>query len=112
MQRDLAYVIDIFQAARLVRSGIVGITQEAFFSDWLRQSAIVRQFEIMGEATKRLSAEFTNNHPEIPWHSMAGMRDMLIHEYDSVDFEEVWRTAQYDIPQLIELLEPLIPPQE
>ncbi len=101
MRRDLAYVMDIFEAARLVRSGMVGITQEAFFNDWLRQSAIVRQFEIIGEAAKRLSAEFTNNHPEIPWHSMAGMRDMLIHEYASVDFEEVWRTAQNDIPHLI-----------
>jgi len=57
--------------------------------EWMRHSAIVRQIEIIGEATKRLSEDFRNSHPEIPWRSMAGMRDVVIHGYDHVDLEEV-----------------------
>jgi len=70
------------------------------------------QIEIIGEATKRLSDEFRNQHPDIPWRSMAGMRDVVIHGYDHVDIEEVWRVAKADIPRLIMMLEPLVPPEE
>jgi uncharacterized protein with HEPN domain len=78
----------------------------------MRHSAIVRQIEIVGEATKRLSEEFRNSQPEIPWRSMAGMRDVVIHGYDHVDLEEVWKVAETDIPKLIISLEPLVPPEE
>jgi uncharacterized protein with HEPN domain len=57
------------------------------------QSAIIRQLEIIGEATKHLSAAFRGNHPDIPWQKMAGMRDILIHAYDAVDLDEVWNAA-------------------
>jgi uncharacterized protein with HEPN domain len=66
---------------------------------------------VLGEAVKRLSEEFRHHHPEIRWRLIAGMRDKLIHEYDTVDLEEVWRTATADIPQLIAFLEPLAPPK-
>lgn len=72
---------------------------------------MVRQIEIMGEATKRLSDEFRNRHPDIPWRQMAGMRDILIHAYDHVDIEEVWRTATDSIPPLIRQIEQLIASQ-
>lgn len=111
MQRDLSYVADIVQAARLAQAG-VATTKKKFLDDWMRQAAVARQFEIIGEATKRISTGFRTKHPQVPWRSMAGMRDMLIHEYDSVDYEEVWQTARRDIPQVIALLEPLIPSQE
>ena len=106
MQRDLAYIADILQASRLIQLG-VATPKQKFLDDWMQQAAIVRQLEIIGEATKRISEDFRNQHPQIPWHSMAGMRDMLIHEYDSVDYDEVWQTDRHDIPQLIVLLEPL-----
>ena len=110
MQRDLAYLIDILQAARLVQAGIQGISKKVFFDDWMRQSAVIRQLEIVGEAAKRLSDDFRHAHQEIPWRSIAGMRDILIHEYASVDLEEVWKAAQEDVPRLIALIEPLVPP--
>jgi len=61
---------------------------------------------------KRLSDEFRTGHPEIPWAMIAGMRDKLIHEYDAVDLQEVWKTVTTDIPHLISMLEPLTPRKE
>jgi uncharacterized protein with HEPN domain len=55
----------------------------------------------MGEATKRLSPEFRKNHPEIPWRQMAGMRDILIHNYDDLDLDTVWNVATKSIAPLI-----------
>ena len=58
-------------------------------TDYL-QDALIRCLEVIGEATKRLSQDFRDRHPEVPWRAMAGMRDLLIHAYDRVDLEEVW----------------------
>ena len=68
------------------------------------------QLLVLGEAVKRLSPEFRERHPDIPWVLIADMRDNLIHEYDSVDLEEVWSTAGRDVPRLQALLAPLLPP--
>ena len=54
------------------------------------QDALIRCLEVIGEATKRLSPNFRDGHPDVPWRAMAGMRDLLIHAYDRVDLEEVW----------------------
>jgi len=68
---------------------------------------VVRQLEIIGEATKRITKDFRNNNPEIPWADMAGMRDILIHDYIDVDLDIVWKTASESIPKLKTLLEKL-----
>jgi len=67
---------------------------------------------VMGEAVKRLSPDFRARHSEIPWPLIAGMRDKLIHGYDIVDMNEVWRTAVVDVPDLLSSLEPLLPKQK
>lgn len=67
------------------------------------------QLIVIGEATKRLSLELRQQHPEIPWAPMAGMRDHLIHGYDVVDWEEVWRTATRDVPDLLSRVEAFLP---
>ena len=64
---------------------------------------------VIGEGVKRLSFEFRDQHPEIPWYLIAGMRDHLIHAYDAVDLEEVWKTISQDIPDLLNKIEPLLP---
>ena len=68
------------------------------------QDAVIRNFEIIGEATKKISKQFIQSHPEIPWQDMAGMRDKLIHDYLDVDLEVVWKTVEADLPLLKDLI--------
>jgi uncharacterized protein with HEPN domain len=112
MSRDDATILDIRRAARRAVAFKHGIRKRSFMRDEKTQSAIVHQLLVLGEATKRLSAEFRAHHPEIPWRMMAGMRDTLIHEYDEVDLEEVWKTVSVDLPRLIAQLELLAPKPE
>ena len=74
----------------------------------MRESAVARQLEIVGEAAKNLSPEFRAAHPEIPWRAMAGMRDVLIHAYRTVDRDAVWSAVTVSVPALIAALEPLV----
>jgi uncharacterized protein with HEPN domain len=68
--------------------------------------------EIIGEAARRVTPQFQQDHPEIPWHSIIGLRNILAHEYGDVQVDRVWLIATTSIPQLVELLQPLIPPFE
>lgn len=74
--------------------------REAFLEDDMMQSAVVHELEVIGEATKALTRGFRDAHPEIPWKAMAGLRDVLIHEYDVIDADEVWQVVDADIPAL------------
>jgi uncharacterized protein with HEPN domain len=112
MLRDDATLLDMLKAARLVVEFKEGMNKRNFLDDLKTQSAILHQLLILGEAAKRLSQEFRTQHQKIPWKQIAGMRDKLIHEYDNVDLEEVWKTARSDMPRLIKQLEPLVPSKE
>ena len=109
MARDDATLLDIANAARLIESFIQGMTKESFLLDTKTQSAILHQIMVIGEAAKRLSQPFREQHSMLPWSLMAGMRDHLIHGYDAVDLGEVWKTATGDIPDLLDKLEPILP---
>ncbi|MGB9880094.1 MAG: DUF86 domain-containing protein [Anaerolineae bacterium] len=109
MPRDDATLLDIAKAARSIATFISGMAKEDFLTDPKTQSAVLYQLLVMGEAVKRLSREFRLRHRDIPWSLIAGMRDLLIHGYDIVDWNEVWKTATQDVPDLLAKLEPLLP---
>ena len=71
-----------------------------------------RLFEIIGEAARRVSQVYKEYHEEIPWPKMISMRNRISHEYDKVDHEILWDIVHVEVPQLIALLEPLVPPEE
>jgi len=89
-----------------------GLTEAQFMASPLHQDAILRQLTILGEAAKRVSAEFRAEHPEIPWTKIAGFRDVVVHDYFRVDLQEVWRIVQEELPSLIALLQPIVAPEE
>jgi uncharacterized protein with HEPN domain len=109
MDRDRAYLLDITESARLALSYMDGLTLEVFLNDTQRQDAVIRRIEIIGEAARRVSPQTRELHPEIPWATMIGMRNLMIHDYDDVDMDIVWDTVHRDLPELLELLEPLSP---
>ena len=109
MWKDEATLLDILKAARLAIEFQKGMDKQTFLNDPKTQSSILHQLLILGEAVKRLSVDIRERHPEIPWKTMAGLRDKLIHAYDNVDLEEVWKTITVDIPQIVSLIEPLVP---
>jgi len=108
MKDDLFYVGNILKSISRILLYISDKDYSTFLSDFILQDAVVRQLEIIGEATKRVSKDFRNKNPELPWADMAGMRDILIHDYIDVDLDIVWKTASESIPGLKILLEKLI----
>src|SRR5207249_4836225 len=103
MPRDDATLLDILKAARLAVTFKGDLDTPAFLHDLKTQSAVLHQLLVLGEAVKRLSEGFRTSHSTLPWRMIAGMRDQLIHAYDAVDLDEVWKTVSLDIPHLITL---------
>jgi uncharacterized protein with HEPN domain len=97
---DRVYLQHIRDAAERIRGYVNGLDEASFKKNELVQDAVIRQIEIMGEASKRLSAKTKELQPDIPWRDIAGMRDKLIHDYFGVDIERVWLTVTDDLPEL------------
>ncbi len=107
MKDDKIYIEHILQGIDRIETYLAGKDHKSFSDDFMVQDAVVRQLEILGEATKRISKEFRNLNPQVPWSDMAGMRDILIHDYIDVDIEIVWKTASESIIKLKSLLQNL-----
>ncbi len=109
MQRDDASVLDALRAAMSAAAFLGGSSLEGFTTDEKTQSAVLHQLMILGEAVKRISLDYREAHPEVPWRRIAGLRDVLIHGYDSVNIPGVWKTVREDIPPLVAALQRLRP---
>ena len=103
-KNDLAYIDHILDCIRKIQKFSKGLTIIEFSKNELVQDAIIRNIEIIGEASKKISSDTKKTYFEIPWKEITGMRDKLIHDYLGVDTKVVWKTIKEDIPALKRLL--------
>ncbi len=106
---DRVYLWDMLTAAKAVVEFTRGRTFAEYEADLLLRSAVERQIEIIGEAARRVSKEFQDAHPEIPWRPIQAQRHVLAHDYGEIKHDRIWRVTELHVPELISLLEPLVP---
>lgn len=100
-----ALLRDMLDSACAIRRYLAGVTREVFLNDVEKQDAVLRRFEIIGEAASRLSPDTQVLFPGVPFRAMRGMRNIIAHDYGDVDLDQVWKTASRDLPELIAVLE-------
>lgn len=99
-KEDSVYLKHILDAVNDIDEFVKDMNKESFLSNKAIKYAVVRSIEIIGEASKHLSKNFREQHKDIRWEDICGMRDKLIHDYIGVDFSIVWKVIERDIPAL------------
>lgn len=107
-RRDKDFLDDIKEAMDSIASYIKGMTYKKFLEDRKTQDAVVRNFEVIGEAAKNISPALKAKHTEIPWKSIAGLRDKLIHFYFGIDYKIVWNISKKELPKLLRQIEKIL----
>lgn len=108
-ERDAGYLWDMVEAGRSIARFITGLTLATYLQDEVLQAAIERKLEIMGEAARKISQEFRNHHPEIPWAKIIAQRHVLAHDYGRIDHRRVWEVITVHVPAVVEELTRLLP---
>ncbi len=106
---NISYLWDMLDASMAIQQFLVGKTFNDYNTDRLLRGAVERHIEIIGEAARNVSADFQSRHPRIPWIKIIAQRHVPAHEYGEILVERIWRVASQRIPELIRLLDPLIP---
>jgi len=107
MKDDKVYLYNILESIEKIENYTAN-GREEFIKTPLIQDAVIRNLEIIGEATKKISQDLRNNYIEIPWREMAGLRDVLIHDYMGIDINIVWNIVQKDLPGLKDKIKSLL----
>ncbi len=109
MKKDmLIFIRHVLDSMGKIELFMRGVKRDDFFNNEEKQSAVIRQIEIIGEAVKNLPNSFRKKYPEIPWKDIVGMRDKLIHHYFGVNLENIWKVINEDIPVLKEQMKKIL----
>lgn len=102
---NIEFLSDIKEAVKRIEQYIKKMNYEDFLNDIKTQDAVVRNLEIIGEATKNISNDFKEKYPRIPWKELAGVRDRLIHHYFGINYDIVWVIVKEELPEIISQIE-------
>ncbi len=109
-RRDLVYVGHMLDMARKAVAKTRSLSRDAYDADENLRLALIHLVQVIGEAARQVSRDFTGAHPEIPWENIIGMRHKVVHDYLGVDEDIVWQVVTDDLPRLVAALESLVPP--
>ncbi len=108
-KRDINLLLeDMLEAALKISKYTEDLDFDAFLKDDKTSDAVIRNFEVIGEAASRIDPDFKSNNPEIEWNHLRGFRNRIVHEYFGVDYEIVWSIIENDLPEFTNRLKPLI----
>lgn len=107
-RKPIVYLHDILESIDLIESFIATIDERSFYANVEKQDAVLRRLEIIGEAVKQLPDRIRDSNPTIPWRQIAGMRDMIIHEYFGITLEMIWVVVTEDLPELKDAIQKII----
>ena len=112
MSRDPASISDIYVAAQRIQDFVRGMTREEFEQNDLTQSAVLYQISVIGEAVWRLSDQYRDSRPDIPWHALRAMRNIVVHNYNAINTERIWAVAEVSAAELMTALRSDLPQQD
>ncbi|MBA3019382.1 MAG: DUF86 domain-containing protein [Desulfobacteraceae bacterium] len=110
--KDRIRVRHILDEANEASKYAEGISFDEFVEDGKTVRAIIRSIEVIGEAASKISIEFREEHPDVPWQKIIGMRNRLIHVYFDIDYNVIWQTVKENLPPLIEQLQSILKNKE
>ena len=108
---DIVYVGHMLDTARKSASRVKRENRAAYDADENLRLALAHLIQVLGEAARRVSPEFRQMHPEVPWNEIIGMRHKIVHDYLRVDEDIIWQVATVDLPRLVQTLDRLVPPE-
>ena len=109
MWKDDAHLLEMLEAARRAAAFLEERDEPGFYADSLLQHGVMMPLVVIGETAHKVSKEFQDAHPEVPWRLMSGIRNVLVHAYGQVRLDRVWHAAHVRVPALIRDLELLVP---
>jgi uncharacterized protein with HEPN domain len=108
---ELVYVGHMLDKAHEALSLVHGKTRQDYDSDSVLRLALTHLIQVIGEASRRVSPQFRDRYPQIPWEAIAGMRSKIVHDYMNVDEDIVWDSVTQELQPLIEELRKIVPPE-